>query len=67
MDTKSQRQKRLDSALPLLNAAINDINLANKVSSIAPAKAVYGSVGVLLTMIKVCSILFYDDLSRVHV
>ena len=60
------RQKRLDSVLSALNAAIDDINLANKVSSIAPAKAIYGSVGGLLTMIRVCSILFYDDLSRVH-
>ena len=53
MDTKSQRPKGRDSALPSLNLAIEAINLAKEISSITPAKAVFGSVSVLLTMIRV--------------
>ena len=53
MDADSQRQKRREDALSLLNMAIEAVNLAKEVSSITPAKAVFGSVGVLLTMIRV--------------
>ena len=45
----------------MLNAAIEAMNLAKEVSSITPAKAAFGFVGVLLTMIKVCFFLFNDD------
>ena len=65
MDADSQRQKRRDDALSLLNVAIEAMNLAKEVSSITPAKAVFGSVSVLLTMIRVCP-LFPDDISWVH-
>jgi hypothetical protein len=51
MDTKSQRRR--DGALSLLNAAIEAMNLAKEVSSATPAKAVFGSVSVVLTMIRV--------------
>jgi len=37
----------------LLNAAIDAMDLAEKISSITPAKAVFATVGVLLAMIKV--------------
>ena len=53
MDTKSQPQKRQDGALSSLNAAIEAMNLAKEISSITPAKAVFGSVSVVLTMIRV--------------
>ena len=54
MDAKnSKRQKRRESALSLLNAAIEAMNLAKEISSATPAKAVFGSVSVLLTMITV--------------
>ena len=53
MDPKSQRPKRQDNTLSLLNAIIEVANLAKEVSSPTPAKAVFGSVGVILTMIKV--------------
>jgi hypothetical protein len=53
MDASAQRQKRRDDVLSSLNVAIETINLAKEVSSITPAKAVFGSVGVILTMIKV--------------
>ena len=53
MDTKSRRSKRQDVTFSTLNAAIEAMNLAKEVSSITPAKAIFGSVGLILTMIKV--------------
>ena len=54
MDPKGpQRQKRRDNTLSLLKAAIEAMNLAKEVSSATPAKAVFGSVSILLTMIVV--------------
>jgi hypothetical protein len=51
MDTKSQQRR--DGALSLLNAAIEAMNLAKEISSPTPAKAVFGSVSIILTMIRV--------------
>jgi len=51
MDSKSQRRR--DGALSSLNVAIEAVNLAKEISSIMPAKAVFGSVSVVLTMIRV--------------
>ena len=62
MDAKSQRTKRQDNALSLLNAAIEAMNLAKELSSMTPAKVVFGSVSILLTMIRVCLLLFEDAL-----
>jgi hypothetical protein len=53
MDPDAQRQKRRENVVSSLNAAIETLNLAKEISSITPAKAVFGSVGVILTMIKV--------------
>ena len=53
METKSRRSKGQDGTLSSLNLAIEAMNLAKEVSSFTPAKAVFGSVSVLLTMIKV--------------
>ena len=64
MDADSKRQKRRESALSLLDATIEAMNLAKEISSYTPAKAVFGSVGVLLTMIKV-HLLFCDDGLRI--
>ena len=66
MDANSQRQKNQDRTLPLLNAAIEAVNLAKEVSSVTPAKAVFGTVSILLTMIKVCSPLSSDELFQPH-
>jgi len=46
--------------------AIDGLNLAKELSSVTPAKAVFGSVAILLVMIKVIFILFYD-ISSLHV
>jgi hypothetical protein len=53
MDPKSQRSKRQDATLSALNAAIEAMNLAKEVSSMTPAKAIFGSVSVILAMIRV--------------
>ena len=60
MEAKSQRPKGRDGAISALNVAIETLNLAKELSSITPAKAVFGSVSVILTMIKV-SLLFFVD------
>ena len=55
MVTKPKRPKGQDGTISSLNLAIEAMNLAKEVSSITPAKAVFGSVGVLLIMIRVSS------------
>jgi hypothetical protein len=66
MDAVSKRQKRRDNAISLLDAAIETMNLAKEISSVTPAKAVFGTVGVLLTMIRVRFPLFSDHLLQAH-
>ena len=53
MATNSQRPKGQAGLLSALNVAIEALNLAKEISSVTPAKAVFGSVSVLLTMISV--------------
>ena len=53
MDENSQRQKRQDNVLSVLNATITGLDLTKEVLSITPAKAVCGSVSFVLTMIRV--------------
>ena len=53
MDKSSQRQKRQNNVLSALNMAIEGLNLTKEVLSATPAKAVCGSVGVVLLMIRV--------------
>jgi len=43
----------MDNVVSSLDVAIEALNLAEKISSITPAKAAFGSVGALLTMIRV--------------
>ena len=66
MDVKSQRQKGRDSTLSALNVAIEVLNIAKEVSSATPAKAVFGSVSVLLTMIRVRPFSLFQEMYRIH-
>ena len=66
MDVKPQRPKGRDGTISSLNIAIEAMNLAKEVSSITPAKAVFGSVGVLLTMVRVRFLVSYDPMFHVH-
>ena len=63
MEAKSSQQKGRENLLSSLNVAIDFLNLAkDSCGSIPPAQAVFGSVSILLTMIKVCFPLFSDGL-----
>ena len=53
MTDKPQQPKGRGSALSSLNTTIDTLNIAREVSSIAPAKAAFGSTSDLLTLIKV--------------
>ena len=66
MTDKSQQPKGRDGVLSSLNMAIDGLNLAKEISSITPAKAVFGSVAILLTMIKVCFFTFCVETVQVH-
>lgn len=50
MDAKS---KRRDDVLSSLNMVVEGLNIAEKLASITPAKAVFSTVNVILTMIRV--------------
>lgn len=56
MIAETKPPKRQDNAISALNIAIDVLNIAKEVSSITPAKAVFGSVSVLLVMIRVRSL-----------
>ena len=66
MAENSQRPKGRDGVLSSLNVAIEGLNLAKEVSSATPAKAVFGSVAILLTMIRVSFLLFCDETFQVY-
>jgi len=53
MAEKSQRQKRRDATLSSLNAAIEVLDFMKEATTIIPAPAVFGTVGALLTAIRV--------------
>jgi hypothetical protein len=56
MTSNPQRNKRhgRDNVLSSLNVAIEALNLTKEILSITPAKAVCGSVSVILATIRVC-------------
>ena len=66
MADESQRPKGKDCVLSSLDVAIDGLNLAKEISSIAPANAVFGTVAILLTMIRASFLLFYDGMLQAH-
>lgn len=60
MNPKSKQSKRQDDVLSSLNVIIEGLNLAGNLSAITPAKAVFGTVSVILTMIRVSSLLLCE-------
>jgi len=54
MAARSQRPQGRGGVLSALNMTIDALNLAREVSSIAPAKRVFGSVNALLAVTRVC-------------
>ena len=67
MDTNPQRQERQENTLSVLNVTIDALNLAKEISSATPAKAIFGSVGALLSMIRVSLLLVSGNMPQVHV
>ena len=61
MASQPQRTKRHNNLLPKLDAAINLLSSAKDICGVAPAQIALGSACVLLTAIRVCSLLFFDD------
>ena len=59
MESKSQQPKEQKGVVSALNSFIEVFNLAKEVSSNTPAKAVFGSVSILLAMIRVSLLAFY--------
>jgi len=53
MEVESQRPKGREDAISALNTAVEALNLAKELSSIAPAKALFGSVSTILAIIRV--------------
>jgi hypothetical protein len=66
MAAESQQPEGRDGVISSLNMAIDVLNLAKELSSITPAKAVFGSVSILLTTIKVRFPLFCDEMLQAH-
>jgi len=67
MGPNSQRPKRRDGTLSSLNAAIDATNIAKDVMGMTPAKAAFGSVSVILTMIRVGILLVRPDILQADV
>ena len=53
MENESQQPKDRNGVVSALNGFIEVFNLAKEISSNTPAKAVFGSVSVILAMIRV--------------
>lgn len=62
MEANSRRQRGRDNSLSSLSVAIETLNLAKDISCITPARAVFGSVSSILTMIRVRFFLFRNEL-----
>jgi len=65
METESHRPKGREDAISALNEAIEALNPV-KIPSFPQSKAVFGSVTVLLVLIRVCFLLSCHDLPLVH-
>ena len=66
MEPKSQRSKRRDDVLCSLDAVIESLKIVESLSIVAPAKAVFSTVGVVLTMIRVSFLLFCEGLLQAN-
>ena len=66
MADKSQRWKDGGKAIPALNIVINALNVAKEATNATPINPVFGSVAVLLSMIRVSSFLFRGEMCEAH-
>jgi hypothetical protein len=63
----SLQSKGRDRTISTLNVTIEVLNLAKEVSSIAPAKAIFGTVSILLTLIRVRGLQSRDGVLPAHI
>ena len=66
MEAEFQQPKRREAVISTLNGAVGTMNLAEKISSIAPAKVAFGSVGTLLMLIRVRFLIYCNDPFQVY-
>ena len=59
MEAELQKPKEQEGVVSALNGLIEAFNFAKEISSNTPGKAVFASIGVLLTMIRVSLLAFY--------
>ena len=62
----SQRRKGRDKAIPTLEMAIDNLNIAQAAIKITPVNRVFSSVAMILTTIRVSSFPFYDGVYQAH-
>ena len=60
--TDDPQQQSRGRAIPALNLAIDGLGVAKEATSGTPANPVFGPVAALLTMIRVGSLPFRDDI-----
>ena len=66
MTDNSQRPDSQGRALPALNMAINILNITKEATNTTPVNPIFGSVALLLTMIRVNSLPFRDEMLEAH-
>ena len=66
MTDDSQRQKGRSWVIPALNMAIDGLSVAKEATSGTPANPVFGPVAALLTMIRVGSLPFRNQIFETH-
>ena len=66
MTDNSQRPEGQGRIISALNMAIDGLNLAKEATSTTPVNPIFGSVAVLLTMIRVGSFLSQDETFQAH-
>jgi hypothetical protein len=61
MASSQQQTARRDGVLSTLDVFIQALNFAKDSCGIPPAQIAFGSASVLLTMIRVCSLLLFSE------
>ena len=67
MTDNPQRQKGGGRVIPALNMAIDGLNIAKEATGTTPVNPVFGSVAILLIMIRVNSLPFRDGVFEAHI
>jgi hypothetical protein len=66
MTNDSQRQKGWAGTIPALNMAIDGLSVVKEATSTTPVNPIFGSVAILLTMIRVSPLPFHNEIFDAH-